>query len=114
MLTNLNTNNYTFAATAGTDTNRFEIVYQTALSNPTTVFNENSVVVYTNNADFVVNAGSATISNVKVYDLQGRLLLNKSNINSSELRLNIGAANQMVIIKTTLVEGQIFSTKAFN
>ncbi|MBC7494643.1 MAG: hypothetical protein H7221_06505, partial [Flavobacterium sp.] len=114
VLTDLNNGNYTFTATSGTDSNRFEIVYQNILSLPANTASGNAVVVYKNNTDFVINAGNAAISNVKIYDLQGRLLLSKVNINNSEVRLNIGNVNQMVIIKTTLIDGQVFSTKALN
>jgi hypothetical protein len=113
-VTNLSTGNYTFATTAGTFNNRFEIVYQPTLSNPTTAFNENSVVVYKNNGDIVVNTGNVLMKAVQIYDMRGRLLLDKTNINAAEVSLNIGAANQVVLVKNTLDEGQVVTKKVIN
>ena len=113
-VTNLTTGNYTFASTAGTFTNRFEIVYDAQLSTPTSAFNESGIVVYKNNGDIVVNSGSAMMKNVKIYDMRGRLLVDKSNVNASEVRLNVGTANQVVLVKTTLSEGQIITKKVVN
>ena len=113
-VTNLTTGNYTFATTAGTFNNRFDIVYQAALSTPTTEFNENSVVVYKNNSDIVVNTGMALLKTVQIYDMRGSLLLDKTNINASEVRLNIGATNQVVLVKATLDEGQVVTKKVIN
>jgi hypothetical protein len=113
-VTNLTAGNYTFASTASTFNSRFDIVYQPLLNNPTTAFNENSVVVYKNNGDIVVNTGNVLMKAVQIYDMRGRLLLDKTNINAAEVRLNIGAANQVVLVKTTLDEGQVVTKKVIN
>ena len=113
-VTNLTTGNYTFATIAGTFNNRFDIVYQPLLSTTPNVFNENSVVVYKNNGDIVVNTGTAIMKSVRVYDIRGSLLLDKTNVNAAEIRLNIGTANQVVLVKTTLEEGQVVTKKVIN
>lgn len=113
-VTNLNTGNYTFATTAGTVDNRFEIIYQNVLATPTNTLNENALVVYKNSGDIVVNSGNVIMSNVKIFDMRGRLLLDKNNINGTEVRLNIGATNQVVLVKTTLAEGQVITKKVIN
>ena len=113
-LTNLSTGNYTFATTAGTFNNRFEIVYQTALNTAPASFNQNSVVVYKNNNDIAVNTGKALIKTIQVYDMRGSLLFSKTNINAAEFQFNIGATNQVVLVKTILEEGQVVTKKIVN
>ena len=113
-VTNLNSGNYTFATTAGTINNRFEIVYQNVLATPSNTLDENALVVYKNNGDIVVNSGNVTITNVKIFDMRGRLLLDKNNSNGTELRLNIGDTKQVVLVKTTLAEGQVVTKKVIN
>ncbi len=113
--TNLNLGSYTFAATAGTFNNRFEITYTAnALSNLANDFNENSLILYKNNNEIVINSGNISIVNVKIYDIQGRLLVDKNNSNTNEVRLNVNTANQIVLVKTTLLEGQVITKKIIN
>ena len=112
--TNLSATPYTFASTAGTFTNRFDILYQSLLNNTPNTFTENGIVVYKNNGDVVVNSGLAIIKSVQIYDLRGRLLIDKLNINAAEVRFNAGATNQIILVKTTLEDGQIVTKKVVN
>ena len=112
--TNLNTTAYTFATEAGSFNNRFEIVYDTVLKTTLNISNENGLVVYKNNGSIIVNSGSSILLNIKIFDTRGRLLLEKNDINSNEISLNIGDTNQVVLVKTTLFDGQIVTKKLIN
>jgi hypothetical protein len=42
---------------------------------------------------------------VRVYDLQGRLLVEKKQINASETRINTTAVNQVLLLEITATTG---------
>ena len=109
---NLNNGAYTFAATAGTFDNRFELRYtNSALSN--TAFNLNTVIMYVNNIkDLIVKSTGHEISSVALYDITGRLLLHKSEINNTWFTANINAfASQIILVQVTDVNGKIITKK---
>ncbi len=116
VVTNLTTSNsYNFTSNSGVTSNRFEIIYQNSiLSNSSNEFNTNGIIVYKNNSDIVVNSVNTEIENIKVFDITGRLLFNKSNVNKLEYRFNLGATNEVVIVKTTLVDGKVITKKIIN
>lgn len=94
---NLQTNDYSFTTSAGTFNNRFSIVYNSTLSNQT--FNEAEVLVYKNNENLIVNTNNQTIQSVSVYDIQGRLLVNKQNVKASHITISeITAKNQVLLV----------------
>ncbi len=114
---NLRIGSYTFYTTSGVFNQRFEVVYNstfTTLSSLTNTSIENNLLVYKNLSDIILNSGNATISNVKIFDTSGRLLLEKEGVNGSEIRLNIGTTNQVVLVKVILSEGQVITKKIFN
>ena len=102
--TNLKTSSYIFTTEAGNFTSRFDITYQAALSVNPTMFNENSVVVYKQNQDLIINSGTTTMSNVKVYDIQGRLLVYQKNINATQTKISSVTTNQILLVKITSTE----------
>ena len=108
----LNTGNYSFVSDAGTFTNRFEIVYQSALGveNP----NLNNVVVYNQNNEVIINSGNVIMDSVKIFDIRGRLLMSKSDINATETRLNVGKTNQVLIVQITSIDGIKVTRKVIN
>jgi hypothetical protein len=106
---NLQTGPYTFASEAGTFNNRFEITYQSQLANP--VFTPNTVVIYSQNNDFVVNAGNTIMASVKVFDIRGRLLQEKTAINSNQTIISGGLANEVLLVQITSEDGVVVTKK---
>ena len=100
---------YTFASEVGIFNARFEIVYQSALALPT--FTANNVVVYSQNGDVTINSGSTIMELVRVYDLQGRLLVEKKQINASETKLSTTATNQVLLVEITAANGSKITKK---
>lgn len=97
----LKKSDYTFTSTSGTFNDRFVIVYKTdaTLGLPTN-FDENTVIVYNQNGVIHVNSGKTTMKMVRIYDIRGRLLFEKNNINGNLASLtSFTAANQTLIIK---------------
>ncbi|WP_370637867.1 T9SS sorting signal type C domain-containing protein [Flavobacterium wongokense] len=106
---NLSTGAYTFASDAGTFTNRFEVVYQAQLSNHT--FTANSVVIYSQGNEFVINSGNTIMKSVKVFDIRGRLLFDKTNINSNQATISGGLANEVLLLQITSEDGIVVTKK---
>lgn len=110
----LSTGAYTFTSDAGTFANRFEIVYQTALSNDFVEFTANNVSLYNENHVLNINSGTTSMDNVKVFDIRGRLLAEKKNIDSSETQVNVPPTNQVLIVEITSLEGLKVVKKVIN
>lgn len=110
---NLNTSPYTFASDAGSFNNRFELVYRDA-SLATNTFTNNQVVVYKNNDDIVINTGNIQMAKVKIFDVRGRLLAEKQNINATETRMKAGLANEVLLIQITSQDGTTVTKKLIN
>lgn len=98
---NFKTGSYTFTTEAGTFNNRFEIVYQNALAVQQPLFNDTSVVVYKQNNELIINSGNTSMTNVKVYDSRGRLLMEQNKINASQAKFYTGTTNEILIVKIT-------------
>lgn len=74
IITNLSEGEYTFTATAGESTGRFEIVYQPEVVLATDGVGKGGVQVYRDGNDFVVKALTEKITEIQVYDVSGRLI----------------------------------------
>jgi hypothetical protein len=113
-LHNLKTSGYTFASEAGSFAGRFEIVYQNSLGTGEHALGGSAVVVYKHDGSFVVNSGKMPMSNIKVYDIRGRLLVEKKSIASNEATFNAGETIQVLIVKVSLESGAIVTRKVVN
>ncbi|WP_284653147.1 hypothetical protein [Flavobacterium terrisoli] len=111
---NLSNGPYTFASAAGTFANRFEIVYQTLLGTPNNHFNSNTMVVYHQEHDVVINTGTTMMGTARLYDISGRLLIERKGINASETRINMGVSNQVLLVEVTTVDGAKATKKIVN
>ena len=101
----LKTTPYSFTATAGIHDDRFKIVYKnTVLSNVT--FNENEIQIAKNNNIIEIVSGNEIMDNVKVYDIRGRLLVEKSKINNNTISIDmVGIQDQVLIVNILTSEG---------
>ncbi|MBA4153759.1 GEVED domain-containing protein [Flavobacterium sp.] len=106
---------YLFTTDAGVFTNRFKIVYQ----NQTFGIPDNSdnqVIVYRDNAKSIqISTGNHTMNKVKVYDISGRLLVEKTNIDSNLLTIDDikGIADQVLLVTILTNENRIINKKVF-
>lgn len=96
---------YSFASAIGTFNSRFEIVYQNLLGVNNPEFTSSNIVAFNDNGDIRINSGSTIMELVRVYDLQGRLLVEKKQINSSETKLSTTATNQVLLLEITAANG---------
>jgi hypothetical protein len=107
----LSAGSYSFASAIGTFNSRFEVVYQSTLgvNNPT--FTANSVIAFSENGEIRINSGTTIMEFVRVYDLQGRLLVEKKQINASETKLTTTATNQVLLVEITAANGSKITKK---
>lgn len=115
-ITNLKNSNYTFTTVPGTFNDRFVLRY---LSNSTGLntdtFDINSVLVYQNNASVFISSGIELLDNIKVYDLQGRLIAEQMNVNATATSIkNVQPTNQILIVKITTQKNNVVTKKLIN
>jgi hypothetical protein len=103
--------NYTFSTSTGVYNGRFEIVYQSTLGIGTPTLTADRLLVYTQNQQLVVNTGKVELDNVKVFDIQGRLLASVANINNTEVRIALDATNEIILVKATSTDGATVTKK---
>jgi hypothetical protein len=105
---------YNFATEAGTFTARFEILYQNALGTIHPALDAAAVVVYKHAGGFMINSGKLTMDGIKVFDIRGRLLTEKKDINANEAAFNAGEANQVLIVKVMTDDQREVTVKVVN
>ena len=104
---------YQFVTEAGTFDTRFVLRYNNGLLavNPTN-FNENNVVVFKQNEQIHIETSLVKMKSVKIFDLQGRLVMSKNDINSQSTMLqSVGLANQVLMVQITSVNGVTINKK---
>ncbi|WP_310560127.1 reprolysin-like metallopeptidase [Flavobacterium sp.] len=110
--TNLKTDGYTFSALAGLDNSRFLLKYQKTLGINKPTFDENSLAVSNKNGIINIKSKGTSIDNVKLYDIRGRLLFEKANVNDIETSIESSKyAKQVLIIQITSVELKVVKKK---
>jgi hypothetical protein len=63
------------------------------------------VVAFNDHGDIKINSGSTVMDQVRVYDLQGRLLVEKKQINATETSVTTTAVNQILLLEITGANG---------
>ncbi|KAF2335536.1 T9SS sorting signal type C domain-containing protein [Flavobacterium daemonense] len=112
-IVDLRAGNYTFNTGAGTFTDRFVLRYSDKSLGVDEVSDvENNVWVSIKSKEIKVTSNKEIIHDVNVYDLSGKLLYEKKNINATELQLqNFRSENQVLLVKVTLENGNIATKK---
>ncbi len=110
----LKTSGYTFASEIGTFNDRFEIVYNNALSIPTSTFSNNQVIVYKKTDNLIINSGSVIMDYVKILDCRGRLITEKKDIKNNETSIPVGITNELLIIQINATDGTVVMKKIIN
>ncbi len=112
-LHNFAAGSYAFTSEAGTFDERFEVVYRdAALGVDVPTLTEKQVVIYKNQVnDFVINTGNFEMSAVKVFDVRGRLLVEKQRINSTQTTVTAGLSNEVLLVQIQTVDGAVVTKK---
>ena len=110
-LHDLSIGSYAFTSAAGVFNTRFEFRYQQSLG---TVGNElvsNSIVVYKQNETIKIDAGVQTIAGVKVYDISGRLLVERKKINATTASIPVARTAQVLLVHVSTTTGSVVVEK---
>lgn len=113
-IVNLKNGSYTFNTTAGTFNNRFVLRYinSKTLSTADVTKEENKVLVIVKDKQIKINSSAGLIDKVVVFDLLGKQIYQKTNIENSECSTTeFASAHQALIVKTTLQNGSISTEK---
>jgi hypothetical protein len=105
---NLKVSPYVFTEPNGVNTSRFKIVYQSPLSNNTLELE--TIKIYKNAQVIYANA-KENIKSVKIFDLTGRVLVEKNNINEAKFSYNTEHFALGVLIIQVITENGKVSTK---
>jgi hypothetical protein len=110
---NLRDAGYNFTTDTGTFDTRFVLKYTNATLGTNTIgAKENKVIVSAKNKQIKINATNETLDKVTIYDVSGKRIYQKANIGTSELLIsNINSSQTVLIVKTTLKNGQTSSDK---
>lgn len=110
---NLSASPYSFVTTSGTFNNRFVLRFTNSTLG-TKIFSANNCVVFIDNGIVKVNVGNETIKNISIYDMQGRMISDFKNINSSDFSCNSPQANSVLLLKIEIFDGEIVYKKVLN
>ena len=109
----LKSGNYTFSTVAGTFNDRFVLKYSNKTLGAENFDSlENKVLVSYVNKQIKINSFAETIDKVVIYDLLGRQIFQKTNVNNNELIIaNLMSTHQTLVVKTLLQNGKNFTDK---
>ncbi len=106
---NLKMGSYTFTANAGMHNNRFEFVYtedSTALGTDQNTLTTENLNVSKNNTNIIIDSGDILLKDITLYSINGQLLYQNQNNNSSQIIISsLMLSRQPIIIKVTTQDG---------
>ncbi|MFY7731301.1 MAG: T9SS sorting signal type C domain-containing protein, partial [Flavobacterium sp.] len=108
IIRSLNDNSYSFATEAGTFDNRFEILYTTQTLGTDQPLDANTVAVFKQGSSIHVNAGSALVNGITIYDIRGAKVYSVDNVNNTEAVINnLTAEQQVLIVEVNTTKGKV-------
>ena len=112
--TDLKAGGYNFTAAVGSDNARFSLKYQKTLKVIDSEFSDNSINVYGNNGSLFVKSAVSAIQNIKVFDIQGRLIAEQKNVKSNTAAVANLKTNQALIVQVSTEDNKVVSKKVLN
>ncbi|WP_348679278.1 hypothetical protein [Flavobacterium coralii] len=105
---NLKETGYTFNSGAGQINDRFEIVYSMEALDNAAFASAQNVVLYQKDGVITIDAGSTQLHSVKVFDVHGREILEKKDINTNTaIFTNAMPKNQLLIFSIITEKGNV-------
>jgi hypothetical protein len=78
-------------------------------------FDENNVTVYKSKGIVYVNSGKVAINNIKVFDIQGRLIAEQKNVKATSATIkDLKIGQKVFIVQITSEENQVVNKKVVN
>lgn len=107
---NLKEGSYYFISQAGTFNDRFELIFKKPTKEEAPSLN--SVEVLAKNNELTIQSYQSAIINIEVYDVLGKVIFVKNEINQKQFYTNqIMAYKQALIVKIQLENGEIITKK---
>jgi hypothetical protein len=107
---NLKNSPYSFTTTQGEINSRFKIIFTNqTLGNPN--FDINNAVVVANNDDLKVFSNIENIESIVIYDLLGRTIFTRENVNTKQFVVPVEKAHAPLIMKIKLANGIVVERK---
>lgn len=111
VLHNLKETSYTFFANEGIDNDRFEIVYKQSSLSDQSILENNLINIFTS-SDGIKIQSTANLKDVVIYNVLGKIVYEKSNLNSPNFTIsNVISNNETLIVKATDSNGKIETKK---
>jgi hypothetical protein len=108
----LRTSNYTFKTAIGTFDDRFVLHYTNKSLGTVDVEDVDQIVVVSVREKIIkLTSTKENISQVLIFDITGKLLYQKNKVGATEFEISLKAANQVLIVKTTLENEYTNTTK---
>jgi hypothetical protein len=110
---NLDESAYDFTTELGTFKDRFELRYTNkTLETNNFETSKNTVLISNKNKEVKISSAVELINKVQVWNLEGKLIYQKSNLNTTEFVIsNIVSNNQVVLVKVGLRNGHAVTQK---
>lgn len=105
---------YRFLAKEGDYPGRFKIVYKNTPVNADSRLASNSIGLFKQNNQWIVNSTQDRIAEIEVFDLDGRPVLKKANINASEFKFDRPASKGIFIINIKTEKAEVVNKKFVN
>lgn len=106
---------YTFQSVAGTFDHRFVLVYQNpTLHSAVSNFTADSIVLYKPDGNLHIDTGTTLMKSVKVFDVRGRLLIEKQGINATSAVITLGTVPQVLFVQITSQDLTVVTKKYVN
>jgi signal peptidase I len=106
---------YSFISDKGVFNDRFVLGYRDTFS---TLKNKeitpNDIIIFKPNQDLHIDSGIAIMQKIRVFDVRGRILLEKENISATQTTINVGSSNQVLLIEITTNDGITITKKYVN
>jgi hypothetical protein len=104
---------YSFLTEIGVFDNRFVLRYtDKTLGNDNFEILDDSVLISSKNKEIMINSSAGGLQKIVVYDLFGRQLYEKGDVNDSSFKIqNLMVGQPILLVKVMLKNGQIVSKK---
>lgn len=106
---NLMESDYNFESIAGEFNDRFEIVYEKEVMG-TADLTANSIQVYTQKENIIVNSKSEKINSVELFDLTGRKIHSNNNVNANQYEMETNSKG-VIVVKVQAENGKMIDKK---
>lgn len=111
---NLKQGVYNFVSDIGVFEDRFVLLYQSTTLNTNTIDLNNTIVLFKNSSNQIfVNSGNLIMKEIKVVDMQGRIISTLTDINSSEAKFTF-ETNQVLLFQIKTDDDKLIVKKYIN